>query len=38
MTDLEYIILTSLAPLGALIIAALLYYGTARKDRLHPGE
>lgn len=39
MTDTEYLLVTSIAPVGALIIAALLYYFTrAKPTDLHPGE
>lgn len=38
MSNLEYLLLTSIAPLGALVIAVALYYGTRRHDRVHPGE
>ncbi len=39
MTDLEYLLLTSIAPVGALVIAALLYFGTrAKAGKLHSGE
>ncbi len=39
MTDLEYLLVTSVMPIGALLVAAVLIYATrVRRDRLHPGE
>jgi hypothetical protein len=39
MTDLEYLLVTSIAPIGALIIAAMLMLMTREKPRRpHPGE
>lgn len=37
MTDLEYVLLNSIAPLGALVIAFVLLYLT-RDRHSHPGE
>lgn len=39
MTDLEYIIVTSMMPIGTLLLAAFIVYVTRDKpDRPHPGE
>lgn len=39
MTNLEYLLVTSIMPVGALIMAAVLLYATRDgPDRLHPGE
>lgn len=39
MTDLEYLLLTSMMPVGTLILAALIVYFTRDKPKHpHPGE
>lgn len=39
MTDIEYLLLTSIMPVGMLVVAALLFYFTKEgPDRPRPGE